>query len=252
MKVLCLLLSIALARPTSKLVRTKDDGSLSYSSPPPSNNTFGLTFNQFSTAVTSNGYPVPSQEQFQNLVSRANNGNIGTKLELAMFLAQLLHESGGLVYKSEIGCPQQSKCSQYQPATWDPQTCGRNLNSPCRKAGATGEKYYGRGYMQLSWPVNYEAASWMLYGDDRLYLNPDLVSSKDETAWDTAFWYWKVAVRIDSRVLQGQFGVSTSRINGALECTGPNQNLARQRFNIYTKVFQSFDLSGSPNPAGCY
>ncbi len=36
-----------------------------------------------------------------------------------------------------------------------------------------------------SWPSNYAAASQALFGDNRLWQNPDLVASNDQYAWDT-------------------------------------------------------------------
>jgi len=38
----------------------------------------------------------------------------------------------------------------------------------------TGQIYYGRGFVQLTWKANYIKMSRKLYGDDRLVENPDL------------------------------------------------------------------------------
>ena len=56
-----------------------------------------ITFSEFRKAVTDNVYPTPSREQYDTIMSMARTaGNITTKQELAMFLAQVLWESAGL------------------------------------------------------------------------------------------------------------------------------------------------------------
>lgn len=39
---------------------------------------------------------------------------------------------------------------------------------------ATGKAYYGRGLVQLTWDYNYKKMSKIIYGDNRLYVDPDL------------------------------------------------------------------------------
>jgi chitinase len=50
-----------------------------------------------------------------------------------MFLAQILHESGGLRYKRELACINTGCPNDYQ------------ITGP----GIPGKRYYGRGYIQL-------------------------------------------------------------------------------------------------------
>ena len=38
----------------------------------------------------------------------------------------------------------------------------------------TGKAYYGRGLVQLTWDYNYKKMSKIIYGDNRLYIDPDL------------------------------------------------------------------------------
>jgi hypothetical protein len=74
-------------------------------------------------------------EQYSNFINGASpQGGITTKRELAMFLAQIIHESGGLVYKIEQACGSGCfKCpGQYITADDYP-----------------GKRYCGRGYIQL-------------------------------------------------------------------------------------------------------
>jgi len=59
-----------------------------------------ITFEEFSKAVTNNIYPTPTREQYETITRMASTaGNITSKHELAMFLAQVLWESAGLQVK---------------------------------------------------------------------------------------------------------------------------------------------------------
>ena len=217
-------------------------------------NPFQISQQEFNNAFLSNGFGALNFREYQRFVNRPVQWNaISSRQEMAMFLAQLLHESGGLQFRRELGCPQLPKCQDYQYPSWNSELCGPGRNQLCRTVPAPGKLYYGRGYMQLSWPVNYEAASWAIYGDDRLWHNPDL-AAKSIPAWDTSIWYWKVNVHSNPFVLAGQFGASTRAINGWLECSGGGYGteLARKRFQIYQNVYRAFNLPGVPVESGCY
>lgn len=108
--------------------------------------------------------------------------------------------------------------------------------------------------MFKSWDYNYEAASLALFGDTRLLVNPDLVATDENLAWDTAFWYWRTNVGCLAAVKNGHFGASTRAINGALECNpgGKHQDVARKRFEIYKNVLLQFGVNETPIECGCY
>ena len=64
-----------------------------------------ITQEEFNNALTSNGYPVASTAQYQNLVSQAGpKGGITTKQQLAMFLSEIMWESDGLRATREYYC----------------------------------------------------------------------------------------------------------------------------------------------------
>ena len=107
-------------------------------------------------------------------------------------------------------------------------------------------------FISQSWAYNYKAASIGLFGDTRLYTNPDQVETDDKLSWATAFWYWKANVHSNSQVQAGYFGKSTDLINGALECRGSNTNLAKLRFKLYVKVLKAFNINEAPIESGCY
>ncbi len=74
-----------------------------------------VSFDQFTNAVTSNRYPAPSQEQYNNFNKHARTlGKINDVQEAAMALAQLLHESDGLRAKREYACAQSNCPSSYR------------------------------------------------------------------------------------------------------------------------------------------
>lgn len=150
-----------------------------------------------------------------------------------MFLAQIIIESGGLHYKRELRCIK-TGC----PGIYD------------SSVGVPGQNYYGRGYIQLTHSTNYKAASLDLYGDLRLITDPDMVARDEDTAWATAFWYWKVRVHSRPGVKAGHFGETTLAINGGL-CTH-KMAAAHHRFDVYKKVTTAFHITVTPNGEGCW
>ena len=98
--------------------------------------------------------------------------------ELAAFLAQCSHESGGFRYLSEIWGPSQ------QQKTYD----GRMGNTQ----PGDGYRYRGRGYIQLTGKNNYRAASKALGVD--LVKNPELAETPEMGA-KTSIHFWKTNVQ---------------------------------------------------------
>jgi predicted chitinase/LysM repeat protein len=196
-----------------------------------------VTQQEFENAFITTGYPKPTFEKYQNFITyAAPYACITTKRELAMFLAQLLWESGGLQYMEELYCISQGCEGHYVTEDDYPD-----------------QQYYGRGYIQLTWAYNYKAASLSLYNDLRLYTNPELVSQSDSISWAVSFWYWKQHVHYVDGTQAGHFGVTTKAINGFLECfDGPYEYKARIRFEIYSQVLKAFNLYEQPIENGCY
>jgi len=195
-----------------------------------------VTRAQFDTAVKSAGYPCPSLAKYNAFVKVAiDQGHISCKRELAMFLTQVLWESDGLRAKEEYKCKLDGCDDEYHFP---------DLDQP-------GKKYFGRGYIQLTWSYNYKACSHDLYHNDKLLRHPGSVARSEELSWATAAWYWKKNVHHVAKC--GLFGRTTRAINGALECgKGPNVKKARMRFRMYKKVFKAFQLPGVPLEGGCY
>jgi len=195
------------------------------------------TFDQFKKAVaaysktTAGGNPPePSQELYDAYVN-----SVGKELSLAeqaQFCANTIWESVGFSVNKEM----------------DPN---------CQAGGCPYGKYFGRGFIQLSWDYNYKAASQAIFGDENVLISdPDKVLS-DELSWKTALWFWtdKVHPKVEAAKAadQLQLGHSVMVINGGLEC-GPSANgKAANRLAIYKEIVKEWGL-GDPEKAsltGC-
>lgn len=131
---------------------------------------------------------------------------INTRLRMAAFIAQVGHESGQFRYVRELGGDQY--LSKY-----DTGPLAKRLgNTP--EADGDGQKYRGRGLIQITGHDNYLACSKALFGDDRLLRTPELLEQA-EWACKSAAWYWNsrdINVPADA----GDFKTVTRRINGGL------------------------------------
>ena len=153
----------------------------------------------------------------------ANTGSDTVKKqEAAAFLANVNHETGGLVHIVEQN---QDNYPHYCDAT-QPYGC------PAGQAA-----YYGRGPVQLSWNFNYKAAGDALGID--LLNNPYLVQNDAAVAWRTGLWYWNTQTGPgtmtphDAMVNSRGFGETIRSINGALECDGKNPGQVQSRVTAY-------------------
>ncbi|GAA2655724.1 glycoside hydrolase family 19 protein [Paractinoplanes durhamensis] len=145
------------------------------------------------------------------------------KQEAAAFLANVSHETGGLVYIDEIN-----------QANW-PHYCDTSQPYGC-PAGQSA--YHGRGPIQLSWNFNYYAAGNALGVD--LLNNPNLVATNSSISWQTGLWYWMTGTGAagttsHNAMVNGQgFGTTIRAIN-SIECNGGNPAQVQSRVNIYTQ-----------------
>jgi chitinase len=149
------------------------------------------------------------------------------KQEAAAFLANVNHETGGLVHVVEQNT---ANYSHY---------CDTSQSYGC-PAGQSA--YYGRGPIQLSWNFNYKAAGDALGID--LLRNPNLVQTDPAVAWKTGLWYWMTqngpgTMTAHNAMVNGNgFGETIRSINGSLECGGRNPAQVQSRINSYQSYTQ--------------
>ncbi|MFE2737470.1 glycoside hydrolase family 19 protein [Streptomyces sp. NPDC059349] len=167
----------------------------------------------------------------------ANTGSDTVKRqEAAAFLANVSHETGGLVYIVE------QNTANY------PHYCDSSQSYGCPAGTAA---YYGRGPIQLSWNFNYKAAGDAL-GIDLLH-NPYLVEQDAAVAWKTGLWYWNTqsgpgTMTPHNAMVNGAgFGETIRSINGSLECNGGNPGQVQSRINRYKAFVQILGTTPGDN-----
>ncbi|MET9699768.1 glycoside hydrolase family 19 protein [Streptomyces sp. NPDC006529] len=158
----------------------------------------------------------------------AHTGDDTTKRrEAAAFLANVAHETGGLVYIVE------QNTANY------PHYCDASQPYGCPAGQAA---YYGRGPIQLSWNFNYKAAGDAL--GINLLANPYLVEQDPAVAMKTALWYWNTqngpgTMTAHAAMVNGAgFGETIRSINGSLECNGGNPAQVQSRVDSYRAFTQ--------------
>lgn len=132
--------------------------------------------------------------------------NINTPKRIAAFLAQVGHESGQLQYVRELGSAQY--LSKYDTGT----LAVRLGNSP--EPDGDGQKYRGRGLIQITGRHNYRECSLGLFGDERLLSLPELLE-QPQWAAESAAWFWEQN-GFNELADRDQFNSITRRINGGL------------------------------------
>ncbi|MFE0186453.1 chitinase [Streptomyces sp. NPDC059008] len=167
----------------------------------------------------------------------ANTGSDTVKRqEAAAFLANVGHETGGLVYVVE------QNTGNY------PHYCDATQPYGCPAGQAA---YYGRGPIQLSWNFNYKAAGDALGID--LLNNPYLVEQDPAVAWKTALWYWNTQTGPgtmtphQAMVTGAGFGETIRSINGSLECNGGNPGQVQSRIDNYKSFVQILGTTPGDN-----
>lgn len=134
------------------------------------------------------------------------NRKIDTPKRQAAFLAQIGHESGQLQYLRELGGDQY--LSRYDTGS----LAAKLGNTP--EADGDGQRYRGRGLIQITGHNNYLRCSLALFGDERLLRTPELLE-QPQWAAESAAWFWSVN-GLNALADQDQFNTITRRINGGL------------------------------------
>lgn len=129
---------------------------------------------------------------------------INTPKRMAAFLAQIGHESGQLQWTRELG-------SNAYLAKYDTGPLAKKLgNTP--EADGDGQKYRGRGLIQITGRYNYKKCSAALFGDLRLLDTPELLE-QPEGAAQSAGWFW-YSKGLNQLADRSEFTKITRIING--------------------------------------
>lgn len=127
---------------------------------------------------------------------------IDNPLRVAAFLAQVAHESGSLRYVRELASGE----------AYDTGRKAANLGNTPERDG-DGERYRGRGLIQLTGVDNYRACSTDLFGDPDLLLYYPERLEEPEVACRSAAWFWEKN-GLNALADKGDFLLITKRING--------------------------------------
>lgn len=131
---------------------------------------------------------------------------IDSPRRITAFLAQIGHESGQLRYVKELG-------SDRYLSRYDTGTLAQRLgNTP--QADGDGQRYCGRGLIQITGRNNYHACSMALFGDERLLDLPQLLE-QPQWACESAAWFWH-SRGLNQLADRGEFNRITRHINGGL------------------------------------
>lgn len=137
------------------------------------------TKTQYTTATAPN--------QLENILIKTARANGIKGLELAQFLAQTKHESWDFSKMHEHGSGK-----NYFTKKYDPKYAPRTAKILGNKVIGDGEKYKGRGYIQLTGRDNYRQAEQAL--GIPLVNNPEMAANP-EIAAKIAVWYWNTKVK---------------------------------------------------------
>ena len=147
---------------------------------------------------------------------------IVNRLRIAAFIAQIGHESGQLLYVRELG-------GNDYLAKYDTGTLAKRLgNTP--EVDGDGQKYRGRGLIQITGRANYEACSEALFGDARLLNTPELLEHPVYAAMSAA-WFWHRA-GLNTQADKGDFLTITKRINGGTNGLADREELYERALKV--------------------
>lgn len=132
-------------------------------------------------------------------------GEVNTRLRMAAWLANVLHESLKFYYLQEI-----ASGAKYEGR--------KDLGNV---VPGDGKKFKGRGLIQITGRANYMELSHDWYGDERLLDTPELLATPD-LAVRSAFWFWNKR-HLNELADAGDFKEIVKRING-----GYNHMLERE------------------------
>ncbi|KAJ3691322.1 hypothetical protein LUZ61_020486 [Rhynchospora tenuis] len=191
-------------------------------------------------------------------------GNSDTqKREIAAFLAQTSHETTGGWSSAPDGPYAWGYCYLRENNGNAGDYCVQNSQYPC----AAGQKYYGRGPIQISYNYNYGACGKAI--NQNLLSNPDLVATDATISFKSALWFWMTpqspkpschaamtgqwspSAADQSAGRKPGYGVVTDIINGGIECGKGSNAAVADRIGFYKRYCDILGVSYGDN-LDCY
>jgi len=177
---------------------------------------------------------------FADFLSR--DSSVNNKRELAAFLANISKETTG--GWNPVGSAQSGDYAYWglyfvHEVGVSPTSTAYSDSSNTEYPPVTGQSYYGRGPIQLSWNYNYGPVSKFLFNDKTVLLNdPNKVQEDGVLAFKTGIWFWMtpqwpkpsahqvmhnlwqpaVNEYTMPKMYKKGFGHTNNIINGGLEC----------------------------------
>ena len=143
--------------------------------------------------------------------------------ELAQFLGQMKHESWDFSKMSE-----KPKFKDYFAHKYDIRYAPKTARMLGNNKPGDGERYHGRGYVQLTGRDNYRMAGEAIGVD--LVNHPEL-AAKPDVAAKIALWYWKTRVKPNVQ----NFGDTTS-VTKAINPALLGLQARHQNFKDYLRI----------------
>ncbi|MFD3259025.1 chitinase [Paenibacillus lentus] len=213
---------------------------------------------------TSSNMTVPIISKTVDFGSFIKEGSdLKRKHELAAFLANISHETGG-------GMPTFPGGSLAWGLYWNEEVSYINTTSVNYVEAhdiflpVEGKSYHGRGPMQLSWNYNYGLISGIIYGTkDKLLQQPELIVNDGKLGFMTAILFWMTPQPpkpsahdvmvgswtpsesdISKGLIQPGFGVTIMIINGNLEGNlDETDRRIASRVGFYRKITTGMGIS---------
>ena len=157
------------------------------------------------TLAAAAGIPLARAQKWVEPINAAlKYADITLTRSIASFIAQTGHESLSFSVTKEMGSD--DYLSKYDTG----RLADRLGNTP--EADGDGQKFAGRGLIQVTGKANYKACSMALFGDLRLIDNPEILEEPKYAALSAA-WYWK---KNNLNSLSNDIMAQTKKINGGL------------------------------------
>lgn len=150
--------------------------------------------------------PLTSESVLQKFIEPLNRlmpkYGIDTALRVRHFIAQVAHESGCFNYTREL-----ASGKDYDTG----RLAARLGNSP--EPDGDGQKYKGRGLIQITGRANYAKVSEALLGQEFALINDPALLESAEFAVSSACWFWKEK-NLNAFADKDNLLAVTKRING--------------------------------------